>query len=191
MSQPDKENGSHNWIKALPTFAQIAGILAGFCITFVALIIQNKSSGIDLCAITISSNGVAALLLGTSAVLFIFAMQQFMRAYECNLWDLPSAYVDYIKKIPDDNDGNAKDASKQSENNFEKKATESYTYSFKEESVGRQAYNFALIFMFLGLGMAIISFSIIIGSFIAILGIITEAWQYFKKDFHQKSKKED
>jgi len=67
----------YNWRKTLIHFASISGILAGFCVTFIAFILGGPVADIEICTSGVSFGQVAVLLFGISTGLFIYASELF------------------------------------------------------------------------------------------------------------------
>lgn len=88
---------STNWIASLVHFASISGVLAGFCITFIALVLGGQVADVDICTMGVTFGQISVLLFGTSTVFFIAAAQRFLHARETHTWDLPNDYKRFVK----------------------------------------------------------------------------------------------
>lgn len=161
---------SYNWIDVLIRFAQISGTFAGFCITFIVLVIGGKLADTDICSIGVTYGQISVMLFGTSAALFIFSSQRFLRAQEHNLWKLPTEYKKLIKKKHGPFTGDQ----------WEELLLKSDEKCRLYEKEGRYAYNGAMLVMITGLFWAIVSYNMIIAILVFVIGVALEALQKFR-----------
>ena len=159
----------YNWIDVLIRFAQISGTFAGFCITFIVLTIGGKVADVQIWSIGVTYGQISVFLFGTSAALFIFASQRFLRAQEHNLWRLPVEYKEAIMK-----DGSFTDSQ------WEELLLSSDKKCREYEKEGRWTYDGASLVMILGLFFAIASYNSGVALFVLIIGVVLEALQIFK-----------
>lgn len=156
----------YNWRNTLSDFASIAGILAGFCVAFVGIILGWSVANTPIYS-TLTWGNIAVVLVGISAALFITASQMFLRAKDSNMWNLPERYEQFLKKD-----------FKVEGKNWEKIRAENLDNCKRCEMYGRHFYNAALIFMFVGLGFLIAPYSYVIAVIVAGLGILLEFLQW-------------
>jgi hypothetical protein len=160
---------SINWIASLVHFASISGALAGFCITFIALVLGGQVGDVDICTTGVTFGRISVLLFGTSAVFFIAAAQIFLHARETHTWDLPVDYKRFVKS-------KLEEKGKKWDNFLYEKDIQSKKY----EKEGRIFYNLAILIMIGGLGFAIAPYSLGIALFVGAIGYLMEAWQVLR-----------
>lgn len=88
----------YNWRNTLTDFAAIAGILSGFCITFVVLILSGAVADAEIYASGVTFGRVAVLLFGISTGLFICAAELFLHAKEFDIFSIPEPYREILKE---------------------------------------------------------------------------------------------
>jgi hypothetical protein len=163
-----KEN--YNWLDVLIRHAQIAATFAGFCITFIVLVIGGKLTDIDIYSIGATFGQFSVMLFGTSAALFIFSSQRFLQAQEHNLWELPNEYKRLIHKkhgpFTDDQ--------------WEELLLKGEKKCRQYEKEGRYAYNVAVIVMTIGLFWAVAPYHMTIAVLVTVLGLTLEAFQILR-----------
>lgn len=159
----------YNWRNTLTDFAAIAGILSGFCITFVVLILSGAVADAEIYASGVTFGRVAVLLFGISTGLFICAAELFLHAKEFDIFSIPEPYREILKE----------DCKQKNKNwiDFENEQTEKCR---RNEKLGRMCYNLAIFLCFAGLFFAIAPYNILIAIIVSGLGIMLEAWQIFK-----------
>lgn len=160
---------STNWIASLVHFASISGVLAGFCITFIALVLGGQIADVDICTKGVTFGQISVLLFGTSASLFIAAAQRFLHARETHAWDLPNDYRRFVES-----------REKKKGKKWDDFLHESDIQSRKYEKEGRIFYNLAMLIMIGGLVFAIAPYSLGIALFVGTIGYLMEAWQVLK-----------
>jgi uncharacterized membrane protein len=161
----------YNWRNTLTEFARTSGVLAGFCITFIALILSGKVADSFIGALTIKFSDVAILSFGISASLFIASSQFFLHAREHDVFGFSKEYEDKMRKTCEE------------ENKDWNLVKEQQTKSCKfSEMLGRNFYNIAIFMMFIGLGLAIAPYNSLIAFLAAGLGIALEAWQALRRN---------
>ncbi|WNZ29949.1 MAG: hypothetical protein IAX21_03580 [Candidatus Bathyarchaeota archaeon] len=150
-----------NWRNNLSQFASISGVLAGFSVTFIALILGGINKDISLCSyFGLSYTTIAVLCFGIASVLFISAAEYFLKASEFDCFSIPDRYIDLHK-----------DDCKMKEKEFEEWEDEQTKKCRENEVVGRRCYNVALVLLFGGLFYSIFPFTYFAGVVIFILGI--------------------
>lgn len=126
----------YNWRNTLTDFATIAGILSGFCITFIVLILGGTVADAEIYTSGVTFGRVAVLLFGISTGLFICAAELFLHAKEFDIFSIPEPYREILKE----------DCKKKNKNwiDFENEQTEKCRHN---EKLGRTCYNFAIFFV--------------------------------------------
>jgi hypothetical protein len=127
----------YNIINTFTDRIAAAGVLAGFSIAVVALIVAVTGSTPTI-ADGLHLKDLSSALIGLAAVLFIASMEFFLNAKENNFWDLTTGYKDAVVKAF----GNDKPPDQSSAMNEALKASERY---------GRYAYNLAILLLFIGM----------------------------------------
>jgi hypothetical protein len=159
----------YNWRNTLSAFARTAGVLAGFCITFVALLLGGRTTDTNIGFAIVKFGELAVLLFGSAAALFIAASQLFLQAKEYDVFSIPQEYEDKLKeKCKED---------KKEWRVFQEEQTNHCHY---RETLGRNFYNGAILMMFIGLWFAIALYNVWVASLAAGLGIALELWQAFR-----------
>jgi hypothetical protein len=87
----------YNWRNTLADFARTSGVLAGFSITFIALILRGGIADIQIGVTTMTFGQVAVLLFGVSSSLFIAASQYFLQSKEYDVFSVPQRYIEVLK----------------------------------------------------------------------------------------------
>lgn len=159
-----------NWRTTLSNFASISGVLAGFCVTFIALILGGQLRDFEICTSGVTSTQMTVLLFGVSSGLFICAMEFFLHAKEFDVFSVPKPYLKLLREGCEEE--------KRDWAEFEDEQTK---YCRKNERIGRHFYNIAIFLMFIGLFFAIAPYNIIIALIAGGLGMILELWQILGK----------
>lgn len=160
----------YNWRNTLSNFASISGILAGFCITFIALTLSGQINDIEICTSGLTFSQITILLFGISGGLFICATEFFLHAKEFDVFSVPKPYRKLLK---DDCEEKKKDWAE-----FEDEQTK---HCRRNERVGRYCYNISIFLIFIGLIFAIAPYSIAISFIVGSLGISLELWQILSR----------
>ena len=171
----------YNWRNTLTDFASIAGILAGFCVAFIGIILSWSVANTQIGNTSLKYGDIAIFFVGVSAALFITAAQLFLRAKDSDMWNLTEKYEQFLKK-----------GFKAEGKNWEKIKEENLENCGRCEMWGRRFYNPAIITMFLGLGFLITPYNYVIAIIVAGSGISLEVWQWkgLSKPNDYKAKKE-
>lgn len=156
----------YNWRNTLTHFASISGVLAGFCVTFIALILGGKVADIKIFTSGITFGQVATLFFGISTGLFICAAELFLYAKEFDVFGIPEPYRKLLK---DDCKLEKKEWAE-----FEDEQTERCR---QNERLGRRCYNSAIFIVFGGLFFAIAPYNLLIAFLVSIIGIALELFQ--------------
>jgi len=159
----------YNWRTTLTHFAAIAGVLAGFCVTFIALALGGKVADIGICTTGVTFGQISVLLFGISTGLFICAAELFLCAKEFDVFNIPKPYRELLKE---DCELKKKDWAE-----FEDEQTAKCR---RNESLARRCYNFGIFIIFGGLFFAIVPYNIVIAVIVAGLGISLELWQMLR-----------
>lgn len=159
----------YNWRNTLSDFASTSGVLAGFCVTFIALILAGPVADIGICTIGVTFGQIAVLLFGISAALFISATELFLLAKEFDVFSIPSPYLRLLKA----------DCEQKKENwaDFEDEQTQHCRHN---ERLGRRCYNIAIFIIFGGLLFAIAPYNLPIAVLVSVIGILLESWQLLR-----------
>jgi len=165
-------NSGRNWRNVLTDFAAMSGILAGFSITFVVLILGG-SVGDSLLfpqyvEFKVTYGHIAVLFLGISAALFVTAAQFFLLSREFDVYDIPERYREVLKHRYGRTEGE-----------WERFEKESDSKCHKYESSGRNLYNKAVFMIWIGVGSAIWSYNWLVALGVTVLGIVLEFWQTY------------
>lgn len=167
-----EHNSGRNWRNALTNFAAVSGILAGFSITFIVLILGGRVPDSlifpQYAELKVTYGHVAVLSLGISAALFISAAQFFLLSREFDIYDIPESYREVLRHRHDE--------TKEDWEEFEK---ESDSKCHQYESSGRNLYNIAVFGVWIGVGFAILPYNCLIALVVAGSGIILEIWQTY------------
>jgi len=164
----DGEKGGCNWRETLTNFAAISGTLAGFSVTFIALILGGRIADTIIQVPVFTFGQVAILLFGISAGLFICASEFFLHAKEFDVYKIPDRYWTLFK------DNYENDDKKIAE--FEDKQT---ILCRRNEARGRRCYNIAIFMVFIGLFFAIAPYNLVIAIIVAGFGMAIETWQVY------------
>jgi hypothetical protein len=163
-------SAGHNWLDGLAHFADISGILAGFSVAFIALIMGGQVANVGICTSGVTFGQLSVLLFGSSSIFFIFASQRFLHAHEYNVWDLPE---EYIRLTLDD----LKSAQPKKWDEF---LLENDSTCRKYEKEGRYSYDFAILLMIGGLFFMIVPYSLVAAILVFTLGALLETLQYLR-----------
>lgn len=159
----------YNWRNTLTHFAAISGVLAGFCVTFIALILSGPIADIEICTSGVTFGQISVLLFGISTGLFICAAELFLYAKEFDIFGVPKPYRELLKE---DCELKKKDWAE-----FEDEQTEQCRHN---ERLGRRCYNSAIFIIFGGLFFAIAPYNLLIAIVVSGLGILLESWQILR-----------
>jgi len=159
----------YNWRSTLTHFAAISGVLAGFCVTFIALILGVPVADIEICTSGVTFGQVAVLLFGISTGLFICAAELFLHAKEFDVFSIPKSYRKLLKEDCE--------MKKEDWAEFEDEQTEQCRHN---ERLGRRCYNSAIFIIFGGLLFAIAPYNLPIAILVSGLGILLESWQILR-----------
>ena len=160
----------YNWRQTLAHFAAISGALAGFCVTFIALILGGPVADIEICTTGVTFGQTAVLLFGIATALFICSAELFLLSKSFDTFDLSNQYQQFLKE-------NIVGKTKEEWERFEDEQKERCRHN---EKLARNCYNFAVFIIFGGLFLAIAPYNIIIAVIVAGLGILLEAWQMLR-----------
>lgn len=148
-----------NWKGVLVPYASTSNLLAGFCITFIALLIGRSIADYQIFKSGLTFAHVSILFFGISAGLFLFASQIFVRAKQFDVYDVPERYYEKLKRVINNPDEIAQ-------------FVETQTYYLKKNlRIGRFFYNLSIFLIFIGLFFALCPYNFIIAVIISSVGI--------------------
>jgi hypothetical protein len=159
----------YNWRASLSDYARVSGVLAGFSITFIALILGGKVADFSIWN-GVSFGQVSVLLFGAATSLLIASSQLFLQAREFDVFSIPERYIKLLKE--DCELKNKKWA------DYEDEQTK---HCRIKEQMGRKFYNAAIFLMFVGLFFAILPYNTLIAIVVGGLGLALEVWQYVSR----------
>jgi len=166
-AKPNGDSGvGYNFINSFSDRCAITGVLAGFAIAIASIVVVVDNAQ-EVVFWIVRFKDVAASLIGLAAVLFVIAMECFLAAKENNPWDLSHAYEQAIK-------------GKRSEAAWDAVRKKMVSNLSSWEHIGRSAYNFAIIALFIGMGFAFYPFSPSAALLVAGVGAGFEIWQMLK-----------
>ncbi len=156
---------AYNWRNTLPNHASVSGVLAGFSLTFIVFILGKEAANSKLVC-GLSWGDFSVIALGTTAALFIAAMQYFLTAKDYDVWNLSESHRKSLSE------------------GFEKQSVpwdSVITISLQScrtyEARGRRLYNYAIFGLFAGLFFAIGPFSPLVAVVVLTLGWGSEVIQ--------------
>jgi hypothetical protein len=164
----DQEKG-WNSISNLTNYASLSGVLAGFSVTFIALILAQHASDTNFIVPLLKFGQITVLLFGVSTGFFIGAAESFLRAKAFDIYSLTEEYKLSIKI----------DLECEDENEWVKRKESQRASLLFHASRGLWFYNAAIYTVFVGLWFAIAPYNIFIASIVSGLGIAVELLQSF------------
>lgn len=157
----------YNWRNTLSDFASVSGVLSGFCIAFIGLILGWSIADIKIYQ-QITFGNVAVLFFGIATSLFITASEFFLHSKNLDVFDLTEDYRNWLRSgFPN--------------KNWDEVWKESTREMRVNEAYGRWCYNLAIFIMFIGLFFAIAPYNLVIAFVISIFGILLQLWQFRKE----------
>jgi hypothetical protein len=156
----------YNWRSTLSEFSRTAGLLAGFCITFVALVLGGKVADVPIDNTPLRFGQLTVLFFGLSISLFVASSQMLLQAKTFDVFSIPERYVKLLQG----------DCLMRNEEwaDFEDRQTMKCR---RKEEWGRRLYNLGVFLVFFGLFFAIAPYNYLIAFLISGLGIAFEIWQ--------------
>ena len=155
----------YNWRNTLTDYAAISGVLAGFSITFIALILGGTFQ--DITFFGLSFGLLSVLLFGCAATFFISAAELFLTAKTYYIFDIPEVYykelIDHLSKKLNRTEKNTKKEQLDKCRHYEK--------------YGRILYNTSIFLLSVGLFFIIAPYNIIIAIIVFCLGILLQLYQ--------------
>ena len=156
-------NRHYNWRNTLRDFARISGFLAGFCVTFIGIIVGGSVASKVLFD-KITYGNVSILFLGFSTVLFISAYELFLHSKNYDFFEWSKDYRDWlVKGIP--------------EKNWEEIVAESNKKIKVLYRYGALCYNVSIFMLYLGLFFVLAAYNIFIAFSVIALGIALQVLQ--------------
>jgi len=156
----------YNWRATLTEFAAISGVLAGFSVTFIAVVLGGPVADIEICGKGMTFGQISVLMFGISTAFFITSAELFLHAKEFDVFSIPEPYRKLLKE----------DCEQRKEDwaEFEDKQTKQCKQS---ERLGRYCYNIAIFMIFIGLLFVIAPYNITIAIIVSGIGMLLEIWQ--------------
>lgn len=156
----------YNWRNTLNDFAAISSVLAGFSITFIALILGGSLAETELIIIRITFGELSILFFGISAGLFICSAEFFLKAKTFDIFSIPKLY--YKLLISSFEKQNTK------EREFLKEQT---SHCRRYEKYARMCYNCSIFILFGGVFFVIAPYNLFIAIIVSCLGISLQLLQ--------------
>jgi hypothetical protein len=156
----------YNWRNALSDATAVSGILAGFAIAFIGLILQSQKD-LLLGSLTygnwiliVYTNHLGLLIAGSAAALFITSLEMSLMAKTFDIWEIPKEYSDFLRK------------------GFKKKWSdvchEQDALCKKYDNLSRHAYNAAVFSIFAAMGLTVAPYNSSVGLVITLMGWVAE-----------------
>lgn len=161
-----------NWRNTLGNATAVSGILAGFAIAFVGLILQSQK---DLTLLTItnfsggfvlSANMIGLFVSSISVMLFIASLELSLEAKTYDVWALPKEYDEFLSS-----------GFKEIKESWLRTRAEQDGLCRRYTDLSRHLYNLGVFSIFLALGFAILPHSLSIGIAAAVIGWVAEIVQ--------------
>jgi len=153
----------YNWRNTLRDFARNSGLLAGFCVTFIGIVLGWSLADETLFG-DITFGNISVLFLGFSTVLFISAYELLLHAKNYDVFEWSEDYRTWLLEgMP--------------EENWEKIMAESNKTIKVLYRYGALCYNVAIFMLYVGLFFALTPHHPMIALPIFILGITTQLFQ--------------
>jgi hypothetical protein len=162
----------YNWRNTLGNATSVSGILAGFAIAFLGLILQSQK---DLTLLTItnvsggfslSANLIGLFLSAISATLFIASFELSLEAKTFDVWALPKEYEKFLRS-----------EFKKGNESWPRTRNQQDVLCRKYADLSRHLYNIGVFAIFSALGFAILPHSLSIGVAAAAIGWVAEIAQ--------------
>jgi hypothetical protein len=159
----------YNWRNALSDATAVSGILAGFAIAFIGLILQSQKDFLlgsliyDNWSLTIYANSLGLLLAAFAAALFITSVELSLMAKTFDIWNIPKEYSAFLRK------------------GFKKKWSEvchdQDAHCKKYDNLSRHAYNCAIFSIFAAMGLTVTPYNLTAGILTTMMGWVAELIQ--------------
>lgn len=156
----------YNWRKTLIDFAHISGVLAGFCVAFIGIVLGWEVANTPIYG-NITFGHFSILLFGVSTGLFIASSEFFLHAKEFDMFDLSKEYEEWIEEY-----------FKKEKKDWNKHKESSHVICRQNEKYGRKCYNAAIILIFVGLFFVVFPYNVLIAFIVSGLGILLESLQF-------------
>jgi len=163
------DSTGYNWRNTLTDYASISGIIAGFCVAFIGIVLGWSIADTVLYE-ELTYGHIAVLLFGVSTALLIASSEFFLHAKNFDVFDLSDEYRDWLQRgFPD--------------KNWDEIWENNHKQCQANEKYGRICYNLGIFMIFIGLFLVVAPYHLIIASIVSGLGIILELWQLRKPAF--------
>lgn len=159
----------YNWRNTLTNYAAIAGVLAGFCITFIALILGRSVADMEIDSSGFTFCHISILFFGISTGLFVSASEIFLHAKDFDVFSIPEPYRKLLREDCELNDKKWTD--------LEDEQTEKCR---QNEKYGRILYNIAVFSLFVGLFFSIAPYNLLVAILVSVFGVTLEFCQILK-----------
>ena len=157
----------YNWRDTLGDYAQVSGVLAGFCFALIVFVLGWKLDDTPLYK-TITYGKLSIILIGISFGLELAATQLFLDAKNHNIWNVPAEYKGYLMT-----------RNKIDEKGWSDGRNLIDEYCKKSETLGRNCYNAAILLLLVGLAFVVAPYSPKVSLIILIVGGTLEGFQFF------------
>ena len=159
----------YNWRNTLTHYASISGVLAGFCVAFIGIVLGWSVADTEIYE-GITYGQIAVLLFGISTGLFVSSSEFFLHAKNFDIFELSEDYRDWLQTgFPNED--------------WDKIWIDNTKECRANEKYGRLCYNLAIFVLFIGLFFAIAPYSLGIAVIVSGFGIILELWQLRRSFF--------
>jgi Flp pilus assembly protein TadB len=148
----------YNWENSLADYASRSGILGGFSISFITIIVSGQVGNQALIG-GVTWGNFAVFVMGLSALLFISAMDFLLQAKDSDIWGLSEANRNYLK-------------SKFNPDDWQKLWKNNLRECERQESRGRHAYNFAILLLFGGLFLILGPYNFVVAVILLLAGVV-------------------
>jgi len=161
----------YNWRNTLSDFASVSGILAGFCVTFIGIILGWDLANVKIYK-DITFGNISVSFFGVSAVLFISASELLLHSKTFDIFGCPKDYREWLEKGMPEIDW---------EEMYKENNEKMQTYY----NLGKLCYNCAIFMLYAGLFLAITPYNVYVALSVFFLGVILQFLQ-FGKEFLSK-----
>jgi hypothetical protein len=156
---------NYNWRNTLSDFASVAGVLGGFSVALIGVVLGWSLSSTEF-LLSIPFGHFSVLFFGLSTVLFVSASQLLLHAKSHDVFSCTDKYLEGLQEESQvDWESNFKEANKE--------MGKYYAY-------GRVCYNSGIFALYLGILFLVAPYNVYIALSTFIFGIILEFWQIKK-----------
>ncbi len=155
----------YNWRNTLSDQAATSGILAGFSVSLIALIVGGSIADILIPSTEITFGQLAVLFFGLSTGLFVAGSELFLRAKTYDIYNIPEKYFDKIEQ------------DKNRDKDWKQKHINQSRKDFKH---GRLCFNTSVFILFVGIFFTVTTYNFFIALIVSGFGITLEIWQILR-----------